>query len=604
MDPNRWVGKDEYHGVPSHSRPDAPKAEHWSLRAIASVERPHDAVVAPDGSRVSFILDRDTSDVWTMPVEGGFPLRVTTGRKPMPFWEDDPATWSPDGKRLAYSDSGAVWVVAAEGGLPRRLVEGSSPIWLDNDTLVISVERDDESRLATCRADDPWPVAITPAGRNVSYSDADAGRLLYVEYSKHDRQRSDIWLLDLASGEERHLVGDPDAHARGAKLAPGGSYVAYTSEASGWYEIHVVGADGASPRQVTSDRSDFSQLRWHADSDRLLAVRTQHGHSDVVVVNISNGEIDVVAAGGSWADPHWVGEGVLAIWEDHANPARVVRIDRSGGIISLGAPPPAAIEVAPHVAYEEVMYSSFDGLEIHGFLFRPAGAEGPVGAIVYPHGGPTSVYGDEWDGHGQYFVDKGYAWFAINFRGSTGYGRDFERANHGVWGLADTKDCLAAADFLASLAWVDERRIAIYGASYGSYMALTALAMDRQHRFACGVAKYGDSDIATSWSTGDRGGREDLERMMGTPAENRQAYWDGSPLWSVVDIEVPILVAHGEQDARVDPGQSTQLVTELRRHDKTFEYLTYPTEAHGLLRADPQVHFYQRLERFLDWHLM
>ena len=128
-------------------------------------------------------------------------------------------------------------------------------------------------------------------------------------------------------------------------------------------------------------------------------------------------------------------------------------------------------------------------------------------AVVYPHGGPTDSYGDEWDGHAQYFVDKGYAWLAINFRGSTGYGRDFERMNHGVWGVDDTKDCLAAADFLRTLDWVDGDRLGIFGASYGSYMALLAVTDDPEHRFRCAVPKYGDCDITTSWAQGDRYGR-------------------------------------------------------------------------------------------------
>ena len=128
-------------------------------------------------------------------------------------------------------------------------------------------------------------------------------------------------------------------------------------------------------------------------------------------------------------------------------------------------------------------------------------------AVVYPHGGPTDCYGDEWDGHAQYFVDKGYAWLAINFRGSTGYGRDFERRNHGDWGVGDTKDCLAAADFLRTLDWVDGERLGIFGASYGSYMALLAVTDDPEHRFRCAVPKYGDCDITTSWAQGDRSGR-------------------------------------------------------------------------------------------------
>ena len=145
-------------------------------------------------------------------------------------------------------------------------------------------------------------------------------------------------------------------------------------------------------------------------------------------------------------------------------------------------------------------FESFDGLEIPAFLMRPRGAspERPVPAVVYPHGGPTDCYADEWDGHAQYFVDSGYAWLAVNFRGSTGYGRDFERLGHGVWGVDDTKDCLAAADFLRTLEWVDGERLGIFGASYGSYMSLCAVTFDPEHRFRCAVLRHGAAACRTS----------------------------------------------------------------------------------------------------------
>jgi dipeptidyl aminopeptidase/acylaminoacyl peptidase len=213
-------------------------------------------------------------------------------------------------------------------------------------------------------------------------------------------------------------------------------------------------------------------------------------------------------------------------------------------------------------------------------------------------------YGDEWDGHAQYFLDRGYAWLCPNFRGSTGYGREFERANHGVWGTEDTRDCLAAADHLRSLDWVDSERLAIFGASYGSYMALLSVTDDPEYRFRCAVLKYGDCDITTSWAQGDREGVQDLERMMGPPSAARAAYRAGSPYHRLENLEVPLLIAHGERDERVSPKQSEQLVAELRRLGKTFEYVTYPTEAHGLLRAGPQLDFYRRLDRFLNWNLI
>lgn len=605
MNPDLWVGREEHNGVPSLERPDAPKALHWGLEAIAAMERPHDLSVSPDGKTVAYILDREGSDVWMTPVAGGLPIRATTIREPVAYWEDDRPAWSPDRTRLAFTAGGWIWLVSTVGGISVKLCEGSTPRWVDNDSLVVIVDRGGESRLARATVEDPWPAAITPKGQNVSSPavTGDGSKVFYVVHPWEDRNRSDIWVVDLASLDARRLSGVESMRDRAPSPSPNGSHVAFVSERSGWNEIHVMSSDGTEIRQLTKSESDFRWLCWRQDGAKLAAARIRAGRGDLVTVDVVSGAEEVVATAGDWSSLSWAGDSIVAVHEAHDIPPRVVRIDPTGEVIALTGPPPASVSAAPHRHFEEIRYRSFDGLEIHGFLFRPENADGAP-AVVYAHGGPTSAYTDAWDGYAQYFVDKGYAWLAINFRGSTGYGLDFERANHGVWGVPDTEDCLAAADFLAGLDWVDGARIGIFGASYGSYMALASLARDPRHRFACGVAKYGDSDIATSWAQGDRGGREDLERMMGRPADSRQAYRDASPLWQVSNIDKPLLIAHGEQDARVPPDQSRQLADELRRQGKTFEYVTYPTEGHGLLRSGPQIHFYRRLERFLDWYLM
>ena len=190
----------------------------------------------------------------------------------------------------------------------------------------------------------------------------------------------------------------------------------------------------------------------------------------------------------------------------------------------------------------------------------------PVPAVVYPHGGPTDCYGDDWDGHAQYFVDQGYAWLAINFRGSTGYGRDFERKNHGDWGVGDTKDCLAAADYLRTLDWVDGERLGIFGASYGSYMALLAVTDDPEHRFRCAVPKYGDCDITHLVGAGRPLGSSGPRAHDGHARRRRARRTSPArPYHRLENIEVPLLIAHGERDERVSPKQSEQLVERLRR---------------------------------------
>jgi dipeptidyl aminopeptidase/acylaminoacyl peptidase len=278
----------------------------------------------------------------------------------------------------------------------------------------------------------------------------------------------------------------------------------------------------------------------------------------------------------------------------------------SGEIRQLTFSQPPALAQAKLVQPEFVQIPSTGGVTISGLLFRPqkTSATDPCAAIVYPHGGPTDQHGHYWEILPQWLAAKGYAVLAPNYRGSTGSGLDHQFALHNNWGIVDTQDMLAAADYLASLDWVDGDRLGIYGSSYGSYLAVLALARDPLLRFKCGVAKFGDCDILSSWAQGDRPGREDLERQMGHPTKNRSGYKSGSPIYDVEKIASPLLILHGDQDARVHPKQSEQLVEALKKEGKTFEYVVYEGEGHGFLNHANVLHFYSVLERFLDWYLL
>jgi dipeptidyl aminopeptidase/acylaminoacyl peptidase len=594
-----WLGHDERGGVPSQDRPDFTLPPHWRLDAIYATERPHHPRVSPQGATIAFVLSAAaTSDVYVVSTSGGQATRLTTDRRLASYWEDSAPQWSPDGKRIACSSGGDVLVVPIGGGPPQRIENVSLGCWFDDERLVVVVERDRSTRLALVEVDDPWPRPFGPRNGDIGQPRATGeGRVLATYWPRSNFSESRI-VVAAPGGEWESLVSVEDRRAVDSAIHDG--EVAYVVEDGDWRAIYLTDLSGSSHGPLARAEADFGELAWSPDGSQVAAIRTARGRADLVTVG-HDGQVDDIATGGFWQSPGWIGEQVVAIQEAHDIAPRLVLLGDDAKVLYDGAP--AAVTAAPHRPFERITYTSDDDLEVEGFLFRPSDLSTPVPAVVYPHGGPTSVYGDEWDGHAQYFIDKGYAWLAINFRGSTTYGLDFERANHNVWGVSDTADCIAAGVYLQGLEWVDSDRIAIFGASYGSYMALASMVHPR-NPFACGVAKYGDSDILTSWAQGDRAGGDDLERMMGHPSDNGPAYHAGSPIHSIEAIERPILVAHGERDERVHVKQAEELVEALKRLDKTYEYVTYPLEGHGFLRRESHIDFYKRLERFLDWYLI
>ena len=610
-----WIGLNEHGGIPRPARVDLKPPPHWRLEAIAATERPRSIDLAPDGRTALFIQDRDTSDLWLLDLDERIPRRLTTGRDPQPYWEDTQPRFSPDGTTVAYADNGWICTVPVDGGPPQHIVEAGSPVWLGNDRLVVSVERDRCDRLTVVSLAEPWPqrlaldhgdldqhgdeqgALVSPDGRTVAY--------VFVPHS--DYSRYEIRIADITNGSVTALTGTPGIRDYALDWSPDGTTLVIASELTDWLELYLLPIDGSPARQLTHSEADFVEARWHPDGDRLVATRGCGGRFDLVTVDATTGEVTDLAPGGVWGTPDFTSSGaVLATHESPSTPPELCLVTPSHEQVVVYAPAPLAVRRAPVVEAEELTYETFDGKLIQAFLYRPNGAsaDNPAPAVVYPHGGPADCYGGEWDGHAQYFVDRGYAWLAINFRGSTGHGSVFERANHGVWGVDDTKDCLAAADFLATIDWVDHERLAIFGASYGSYMALLSVTDDPEYRFRCAVCKYGDCDALTTWAQGDRAGVQMMERIMGHPSKDRALFRAASPVHRLDNVRVPILIAHGHTDRRVPFEQSTELVAELERLGKTYEYITYPTEGHGFLRVGPQLAFYRRLEGFLDWYLM
>ncbi len=236
-----WVGKDEEAGIPVPPRKDVDPPAHWRLEAVAASERPRSLTVGADGRTLLFVEDRDTSDVWSLDLDERVPRRITTGRDPAPYWEDDEPRLSPDGKTVAYTQDGHVMLAPLAGGPPRKLVEASSPVWLGDERLVVAIERDRTTRLAVTNIDDAWPQRLaTWHGELDDYGDEgeaavspDGREVAYTFSPRDDLNRSEIRVVDVASGAVRALTGTERMHDCTAVWSPDGTTIAYSSESNG-----------------------------------------------------------------------------------------------------------------------------------------------------------------------------------------------------------------------------------------------------------------------------------------------------------------------------------------------------------------------------------
>jgi len=248
-----------------------------------------------------------------------------------------------------------------------------------------------------------------------------------------------------------------------------------------------------------------------------------------------------------------------------------------------------------------VRLKSFDGLEISAFLYVPYNLKKNRGnpAIVYVHGGPSSQHLNGFNRSVQYLVNNGYVVIAPNYRGSTGYGKDFEERNRFDMGGGDLCDVVEAARFIGSTGYVDRQRIAIMGGSYGGYMTMMGLTK-RPEVWAAGVAIVPFVNWFTELAHEDPSLREWDLATMGDPVTNRLLYEDRSPIYSIDQIRAPLLVLAGGNDPRCPKEESDQVVRAIRARGGVVEYKFYEEEGHSFSRLENSIDSFERTVAFLD----
>ncbi len=265
------------------------------------------------------------------------------------------------------------------------------------------------------------------------------------------------------------------------------------------------------------------------------------------------------------------------------------------------------INQADLVDSQVIRYKSFDGVEVPSILYKPKGASATnkVPALVLVHGGPGGQTRVGYSPLTQYLVNHGYAIIGVNNRGSSGYGKSFYTSDDGKHGREPLWDCVEAKKYLASLGYVDEKKIGIAGGSYGGYMVLAALAF-KPEEFAVGVDLFGVSNwvrtlqsIPPYWESF----RKSLYKEIGDPSTDLENLKAVSPLFHADKIVKPLIVLQGANDPRVIKPESDEIVENIKKRGGVVEYVLFDNEGHGFTKKANEIRAYKAILDFLDRYL-
>ncbi len=249
-----------------------------------------------------------------------------------------------------------------------------------------------------------------------------------------------------------------------------------------------------------------------------------------------------------------------------------------------------------------IRYKARDGRTIYGYLTLPKGVEPKeLPVVINPHGGPWIR--DTWgfNKESQFFANRGYAVLQMNYRGSKGYGKEFWEAGFKEWGGKIQDDITDGVNWLIRQEIADPRRIAIYGASFGGYAALCGVTFTPD-LYTCGISYVGIPDVTQFLNTIPpywEPFKKMLYEMVGDVKTDSLMLKEISPFYSVDKIKVPLLIAQGSKDQRVDKNITDRFVETLKKQGVDVEYMVKEDEGHGFRNEENRFEFYRRMEKFL-----
>lgn len=427
--------------------------------------------------------------------------------------------------------------------------------------------------------------------------------------------------LPTASAPQK-LAGGEEVAIFQPEFSTTGDQLLYISDESGWGRLACQELDSGEVRWLTPDGTDYGTPAWAqdmrtfavcGDGHTLVASACEQGFHRLVQIDLESGELTSVTGLAETTEISRVvaaptGSSIATIGSSAVCPPRITihnLQDDSTRVIarSTGETVPATALSA----CEAISWESAGGETAHGLFYPPANdnyesdALPPLIAMI--HGGPTSQSRAGWKADVQYFTTRGYAVLQVNYRGSTGYGREYMLKLRLNWGICDVEDSISGAQHVAATGRVDPQRTVIMGGSAGGFTVLQVMA-HHPDEFTAGVNLYGVANQFHLASDTHKFESRYTDTMIGPLPEAAAVYHERSPAFHAGKITRPLAVFQGDIDQVVPRQQSDDVVAALERSGTPHIYHVYDDEGHGWRRQDTIEHFFGAVEEFLKQHVL
>ncbi len=590
---------------------------------------------SPDGRFVAFLSNvTGVSQVWQVPVEGGWPVQLTFTREPVRS-----VHYNPVRHQLIYSmDTGGnertqLYWLRGLGRSDHGLGEGWTSIDLskapkaihtfggwspDGEAFAFTSNREDPSRfdIYVQKLDGTAArlLAKGPGGSYHAVSWSPDGKGLLVRRAESNFNQ-DLYVLDVASGQSRHLTphkGDAQYHHPRWSADSQKIYCTSTAEDHDLAGLAVIEvASGKLAYLLTPDHEVESvAVSPFGKKDKLSVLLNVEGRSELRL----NGQKpkDAVKLPGLGVvdqvefSPDGLGLAVVFSGPRFNSDVWIMRPElHDGKIRQLTFSSRAGLPFSEFVEPELIKYKTFDGRMIPAWFYPPTmppkdGRLPPV--IVYPHGGPESQTRAGFNSLIQYFCQAGYGVLAPNVRGSSGYGTAYMNLDNTTKRMDSVADLAHAAYWLRDQKKADPKRLAVYGGSYGGFMVL-AQVTHYPDLWAAGIDVVGICNFVTFLEKTGAYRRAYREAEYGNLREHREFFEKISPIKHVDKIRCPMMVIHGANDPRVPIEEAEQIVAALKKRNVPVEYLRYEDEGHGLAKLKNRLDAYPKMVAFLDRYL-